>query len=216
MGDGRLVGKGLHHTSLHIPCAAHMLKLSIFFIFVVFLLPFSCVDLDVVFSDMESVLTEILRTKSGAATGKYVEADGGFAQAANWLNVLATAVYAESQDVKRERHDSTGKLAGPLGLCAVSSVMVLATDRAALVYHTSAVVSPLCVDHWFWPLALPTERLVHGKTPMRSLWKNKWPSRVVSLILAACASFWRVKMAHPLLRSTGPSARRLPVMLLQY
>ena len=30
MGDGRLVGKGLHHTSLHTPCAAHMLKLSIF------------------------------------------------------------------------------------------------------------------------------------------------------------------------------------------
>ena len=30
MGDGRLVGKGLHHTSLHIPCAAHMLNLSIF------------------------------------------------------------------------------------------------------------------------------------------------------------------------------------------
>ena len=29
MGDGRLVGKGLHHTSLHIPCAVHMLKLSI-------------------------------------------------------------------------------------------------------------------------------------------------------------------------------------------
>ena len=33
MGDGRLVGKGLHHTSLHTPCAAHMLKLSIFLCF---------------------------------------------------------------------------------------------------------------------------------------------------------------------------------------
>ena len=30
MGDGGLVGKGLHHTSLHTPCAVHMLKLSIF------------------------------------------------------------------------------------------------------------------------------------------------------------------------------------------
>ena len=31
MGDGRLVGKGHHRTSLHTPCAVHMLKLSIFF-----------------------------------------------------------------------------------------------------------------------------------------------------------------------------------------
>ena len=30
---------------------------------------------------------------------------------------------------------------------AVSSEMVFATDRDALVCHTSEVVSPLCVDH---------------------------------------------------------------------
>ena len=63
----------------------------------------------------------------------------GFAQAANWLDVLVdlqlTAVYAESQDVRRERHDSIGKLtacwetlqSNVTLLPALSSVMVFAT-----------------------------------------------------------------------------------------
>ena len=71
------------HFIAHTMRDAHAQVLSIFFIFVVFLFPFSCVDLDVVFSDMGSVLTELLRAKCGAATRKCVEADGGFAQAAN-------------------------------------------------------------------------------------------------------------------------------------
>ena len=63
-------------------------------------------------------------------------------------------MYAESLNARREHSDS---IATPTTHWdstvkrdtwpAVSSEMVSATDRDALVYHTSAVVSPLCVDH---------------------------------------------------------------------
>ena len=58
-------------------------------------------------------------------------------QLASWLYELAdpelTAVCAESQDKNT--------------LPAVFSEMVFATDRDALVHHTSEVVSALCFDH---------------------------------------------------------------------
>ena len=82
-----------------------------------------------VFADMGSVLTEHLRAKYGAAGKECVEADvADLRKLQTWLYDLAdpqfTAVYAESQDERRKRHDSIETLTvhGP----AVFSEMVFA------------------------------------------------------------------------------------------
>ena len=57
-------------------------------------------------------------------------------------------MYAESLDARREHSDSYWDSAVTRDTWpAVSSEMIFAADRDLLVYHTSAVVSPLCVDH---------------------------------------------------------------------
>ena len=63
------------------------------------------------FADMGSVLTKHLRAKYGEAVKECVEADvADIRKLQSWLSELAdpelTAVYAESQDERRELHDS--------------------------------------------------------------------------------------------------------------
>ena len=48
VGDWRLVGQGLHHTSFTTPYITHSTSTS-FVCFFVFFVPFSCIHLDVVF-----------------------------------------------------------------------------------------------------------------------------------------------------------------------
>ena len=82
-----------------------------------------------------------------------------------------TAVCAESLDARREHSDS---ITGTLRLNVTPGQPCL--PRWSLL----PIVMHLCITQvrlsvlsasitWFWPLALPTERPVHGKTPMRSL-----------------------------------------------
>ena len=87
----------------------------------------------------------------------------------------------------------------------------LPRGRDALVHHTSEVVSSLCFT-WFLAPPHSAYRVMFTESmPMRSLcWKSTWPSRVVSLATRDLCLFLACqKIAHPLLRSTGPSARAI-------
>ena len=123
------------------------------------------------FADMGSVLTKLLRAKYGAAEKEYTR--HWICKAAKLVVKLAhpefPAVYAESQDVRRERHDKADRL---LGNFAVERDII-----ASLVLRDSlchVVVMHLCITQvrlsvlstsvtWFWITTLTTERHVHGR-----------------------------------------------------
>ena len=98
---------------------------------------------------------------------------------------------------------------------AVSSEMVFATRSDELVHHTtdavqSSLLRPLGSDS---PLCLQRGH-VHQSTPMRSLCEEYvaltgCQSCHSQLVHQAC-----LKIAQPLLRSTGSSARAMPVVPL--
>ena len=80
------------------------------------------------------------------------------------------------------------------------------------VYHASEVVqSSLLRSPGFWLPTLSTERHVHGKHANEvAVLKSAKPLRVVRLATRnSCFFLACQKIVHPLLRSTGPSARAI-------
>ena len=113
------------------------------------------------FADMGSVLTKHLRVKYGEAVKECVEADvADLRKLQTWLYKLAdpqlTAVYAESQDERRERHDSIETLTAHwenLQSNVTSWASRVLRDGLChevvmrFVHHTTRPFSPLCFDH---------------------------------------------------------------------
>ena len=117
-----------------------------------------------------------------------------------WLCVLAhpqfTAVYAESQDGRHERHDSAGTL--PVGNFAVErDIIASRVLRDGLchevvmhfVHHTMKFFSPLFFNHLVSGSSLCLQRDMSESTANDVVVLKEY----VALALAACASFLRVR-----------------------
>ena len=157
------------------------------------------------FVDMGSVLTKHLRAKYGEAVKECVEAEvADLRKWQSWLYGLAdpelAAVYAESQDEKRDRHDSIKSLTAHWenfqsnvtswasrvlrhGLC---HEVVMSFEH----HTTDAVQSSLLRSPGFWLPTLPTERHAHEKHVKDAEYVAL---HVVSLATRVLASFWRVR-----------------------
>ena len=129
------------------------------------------------FADMGSVLTKHLRAKYGEAVKECVDASvADLRKLQTWFYKLAdpqlTAVYAESQDERRERHDSIETLTAHwenLQSNLTSWASRVLRDGLChevvmrFVHHTTEdVQSSLLRSPGFWLPTLPTERHVHG------------------------------------------------------
>ena len=153
------------------------------------------------FADMGSVLTKHLRAKYGEAVKECVDANvAELRKLQSWLYELAdpelTALYAESQDERRERHDSIDTLTAHwenLQSNVTSWASRVLRDGLChevvmhFVHHTTeAAQSSLLRSSGFWLPTLPTERHVHGKHANDAAVLKEYVQDLTTRIVSLC------------------------------